>query len=265
MTAVVGRSGARAKQAAKQATTLAEAPIQSLPLAAESFASVELAIETIVEDLVAKKELLALVDGWLPPGALLATNTSSLSISALAEAVARPARFAGFHFLNPAHLTGVVEVVPGRATNKRTIDRLGTYGRRMGKVPLMLTGDVPGFIWNRIQFAVLRECLYLLRGGFADIESIDAAVSDGLAPRWTVAGPLATADLGGLSTFRRVAEQLFPRLACDAELHLGLERDHFYRWTSESEGALGDLRTQAVRAGRELAQRRREIMPEPES
>jgi 3-hydroxybutyryl-CoA dehydrogenase len=265
VTTVVGRSPAQAKHAAKQAIALAGAPIHSLPLAAESLADAELAIETIAEDLVLKKELLGQVDGWLPTDALLATNTSSLSIGVLADAVARPGRFAGFHFLNPAHLTGVVEVVPGPATSQRTADRLARYARRMDKMPLVLRRDVPGFIWNRIQFAVLRECLYLLREGFADVESIDAAVSDGLAPRWTATGPLATADLGGLDTFRRAAAHLFPLLADDGDLHRGLERDRFYRWDPESERAFDNLRRDAITAAREVADRRRQSMPEPEA
>jgi 3-hydroxybutyryl-CoA dehydrogenase len=264
LTTVVGRSQARAKHAAKQAMALAGAPIHALPLAAESLAQAELAIETIAEDLGMKKELLAQVDGWLPTEALLATNTSSLSIGALAEAVARPGRFAGFHFLNPAQLTGVVEVVPGPATRMTTVDRLARYARRMDKIALVLRRDIPGFIWNRIQFAVLRECLYLLREGFADAESIDAAVSDGLAPRWTATGPFATVDLGGLDTFRRAAAHLFPLLADDGDLHRGLERDRFYRWDPESERAFNILRGEAIAVAREVADRRRELMPEPE-
>jgi 3-hydroxybutyryl-CoA dehydrogenase len=265
VTTIVGRSPARLKKAADEASALIDESIHWLPLAAESLARADLAIESVTEDLVIKKELLAQVDGWLSTDALLATNTSSLSIGALAEAVSRPGRFAGFHFLNPAHLTGVVEVVPGPATRTGTVDRLALYARRMGKMPLVLRRDVPGFIWNRIQFAVLRECLYLLREGFADVESIDAAVSDGLAPRWTSVGPLATADLGGLDTFRRAAAHLFPRLACDEELHRGLGRDRFYRWEPESERALENLRRDAITAARELASRRRQSMPKPEA
>jgi 3-hydroxybutyryl-CoA dehydrogenase len=264
VTTIVGRTPARLKKAANEAIALVDAPIHWLPLAAESLAQVDLAIETATEDLVIKKELLARVDGWLPAEALLATNTSSLSIGALADAVASPERFAGFHFLNPAHLTGVVEVVPGPATGVETVDRLARFARRMDKVALVLGRDIPGFIWNRIQFAVLRECLYLLREGFADVESIDAAVSDGLAPRWTSLGPLATADLGGLDTFRRAAAHLFPRLTCDAELRRDLERDRFYRWKPESERALENLRSDAITAARELASRRRQSMPEAE-
>jgi 3-hydroxybutyryl-CoA dehydrogenase len=265
VTTIVGRSAARVENAARAAMALAGEPIHWLPLAAESLAKVELVIETIAEDLVVKKEVLAQVDGWLSTDVVLASNTSSLSIGALGEAVASPERFAGFHFLNPAHLTGVVEVVPGQATSSGTVDRLARYARRMDKVPLVLRRDVPGFIWNRIQFAVLRKCLYLLREGFADVESIDAAVSDGLAPRWTAAGPFATADLGGLDTFRRAAAHLFPRLAYDAELHRSLERDRFYRWEPESERSLDNLRRDVITAARGVADRRRQSMPEPEA
>jgi 3-hydroxyacyl-CoA dehydrogenase len=107
----------------------------------------------------------------------------------------------------------------------------------MRKQPLILQRGVPGFVWNRIQFAVLRECLHPLDEGVADASAIDAAVSDGLAPRWLAAGPLATAELGGIDTSRRAAENLFPSLDASATVTASLagEPDRgFYRWTAAS-------------------------------
>jgi 3-hydroxybutyryl-CoA dehydrogenase len=171
--------------------------VSPVPLKPGAFDGASLAIEAVVEDAEVKTWLLPCIENWLPEGTILATYTSSLSIELLARSLARPTRFARFHFLNPAHLTAVLEVVPGPETDQPTIDDLAKFGRRMGKRLLVLHRDVPGLVWNRLQFALLRECLYLLDQGIADVSTIDAAVSEGLAPRWLAGGPLATADLGG--------------------------------------------------------------------
>jgi 3-hydroxybutyryl-CoA dehydrogenase len=240
--------------------------VASAPLAEASFSATDLVIETVVEDAGIKTELLRAVERWLPDESLIATNTSSLSIGLLAAELRRPQRFAGFHFLYPAHLTGTVEVVPGPATMPAAVDRLARLAEQMGRTPLVLRRDVPGFVWNRLQFAILRECLYLLDEGLSDPATIDAAVSEGLAPRWLAAGPLATVDLGGLETFRRAAEQLFPVLAQDASVSESLtgratSGEGFYRWSKDVLAATESLRAEALRTGRELAERRRAAMP----
>jgi 3-hydroxybutyryl-CoA dehydrogenase len=223
-------------------------------------------IETIVEDMQAKSELYRLIGPWLRPEAMLATNTSSFLIGSLATSVVDPSRFAGLHFLNPAHETAVVEVIRGPATADDIALALADLGRRMGKTPLLVMRDIEGFIWNRIQHAVLRECLHLLDQGIADIASIDAAVSDGLAPRWVAAGPFATADLGNIETWRIVASQLFPVLSSSSEVQASLVdraagRRGFYRWKEESRRDLAALRGEIVRALEPTIERRRRAMP----
>ena len=203
---VAGRDARRAEDAAERARALVPGSrIGAAPTAPAALAGAEVVVETIVEDAAAKRALLAAVEPWCPAKALIVTNTSSLRVADLAGALRRPERFAGLHFLKPAHLTAVVEVVPGPATAEGALRTARELARAMGKAPLVVRRDVPGFIWNRVQFAVLRECLHMLEAGVASAADIDAAVSDGLAPRWTAAGPLATADLGGLATFARVA------------------------------------------------------------
>lgn len=263
---VAGRSLERAEDAARRATALAGAaqPISAVSLDAAAFAEAGLVVETIAEDLDLKREVLARIESWCPSGSTLASNTSSLRIADIASALARPERFAGLHFLKPAHLTAVVEVVPGPATEDGVVEELEELAERMGKVPLVVRADVPGFIWNRIQFAVLRECLHMLEAGVADAADIDAAVSDGLAPRWMAAGPLATADLGGLAVFATISAQLFPHLAdghaAPAELtDRAAEGRAFAPWTARSGAEVADLRAQALAMGREIAARRREL------
>lgn len=259
-----GRTEAAAALAAEFAGEGAAQGVGAAPIEQATFAEAALVVESITEDLAAKRDLFSRIEPWLGGEAVLATNTSSLRIADLAEALDHPARFAGLHFLKPAHLTGVVEVVPGPATEDRAVHVLQGLAGQMGKAPLLVRADEPGFIWNRIQFAVLRECLHMLEAGIADAADIDAAVSDGLAPRWVAAGPLATADLGGLRTFALVSEQLNPHLAAGGEVSEELtrraERDEpLAAWTRMAGPAVGALRAQALRAGREIAAARRSI------
>jgi 3-hydroxybutyryl-CoA dehydrogenase len=119
--------------------------------------------------------------------------------------------------LNPADETLVVEVAGGTLSSDEAIDAGCRFVESLGKHPIRVQRDVKGYIWNRLQFAMLRECLHLLESGVADAADIDLAVTAGLAPRWLAAGPLATADLGGLQTFASISDQLFPVLDARTE------------------------------------------------
>ncbi len=262
---VAGRSADRARDAAARAVALGGDPgaIGAAEIGPQAFAGADLVVETIAEDLEAKRDLLRRVEPWLTDDAVVASNTSSLRITDLAQAMARPARLAGLHFLKPAHLTSVVEVVAGPATDDATVATLRDVADRMGKAPLV-SADVPGFIWNRIQFAVLRECLHMLEAGVADAAAIDAAMSDGLAPRWMAAGPLATADLGGLRTFATVSRGLFPHLADGHDAPAVLEDaaadgTPLAPWTAAAGDEVARLRADALAAGRAIAARRRAL------
>ena len=260
---IAGRSGERAERARLRAEEMG-AQAEAAVIGAPAFAGADLVVETVVEDLEVKRALLARIEPWCPAEAVLATNTSSLRIADIASALARPERLAGLHFLKPAHLTAVVEVVPGPETPPAVVDALRDLAARMGKTPLVVRADAPGFIWNRIQFAVLRECLHMLEAGIADAADIDAAVSDGLAPRWTAAGPLATADLGGLATFALVAGLLQPHLSDGHEVSPELLRraasgPPFAGWTAADAAAVAALRAAALAHGREIAARRRRL------
>jgi len=262
---IAGREPGRTEAAAGLAGSFAGGrAVAAVPIAAETFADVDLVLETVVEDLATKHELLARIEVWCAPETVIATNTSSLRIADIAAALARPGRFAGLHFLKPAHLTAVVELIPGPATDERTTTLLRDVATRMSKAPLVAERDVPGFIWNRIQFAVLRECLHMLETGVASAADVDAAVADGLAPRWVAAGPLATADLGGLATFARVCDGLFPHLANDTRAPGAItgpaaSGGALQGWTRGPADEIGRLRADALAAGREIAERRRRL------
>ncbi|WP_084144790.1 3-hydroxyacyl-CoA dehydrogenase family protein [Amycolatopsis jejuensis] len=212
-TTVVGRTEEKARQTAARAGR----PVESGPLDGSTIGAADLVIETIVEDVEVKMDVLRRVGELGGPEMLVATNTSSLSLTELSSALERPDRFLGLHFLNPADRTCLVEVAGGAATSAGTLDAGCAFVESIGKHPIRVNAEVNGFVWNRIQFAVFRECLSLLENGVADAVDIDLAVSAGLAPRWMAIGPLGTADLGGLDTFARVSGQLFPDLSTASE------------------------------------------------
>jgi 3-hydroxybutyryl-CoA dehydrogenase len=254
---VAGRDAARTARAA----VTAGVDVHAAAIEPEAFAGRDLVVETVVEDIAVKRELLSRIEAWVAVDTVIATNTSSLTISSLASALERPGRLAGLHFLNPAAVTAVVEVVPGPATTPATIEFLSDFSRRMGKTPLVLRRDYPGFIWNRLQMAMIRECIHLLDEGVADLAAVEAAVCDGLAPRWLAAGPLATTDLGGGRTFRIVAEELFHELSTTGHVSERLGPG-FYAWTEETAAAVRELRADALGLVAGVAQRRRDVTPE---
>jgi 3-hydroxyacyl-CoA dehydrogenase len=172
----------------------------------------DIVIESIEESFPAKVELLTAAAG-AHSGAVLASNTSSLSITALGEAIGAPERTIGTHYWNPPLLMPLVEVVRGQNTAPSTIALVVDTLEHMGKRPVRLERDVPGFVWNRLQFALLREALWLVDEGVATPAVIDEIVRDGLARRSRFTGPFQTAALGGVETFQRIADGLFPELS----------------------------------------------------
>ncbi len=171
-----------------------------------------LIVESIAEDLVVKAEVLGALAGELPE-ATIATNTSSLSIDAIGEAVGAPERTLGAHYWNPPLLMRLVELNIGPRTDPARVDEMEAVLKGLGKEPVRVEKDVPGFAWNRLQFALLREALWLVEQGVATPETVDLIVRDGLARRWTQTGPFETAALGGGATFAAVAANLFGELS----------------------------------------------------
>ena len=262
--AIAGRTPAGRDSAAATASKWADAVVVPALIDEGTFTDADLVVETIVEDLHTKHALLRRIEPWCHPKAIITTNTSSLTIGEVASPLMWPKRFAGFHFLKPAHLTGVVEIIPGPQTSKKTTAFLREVAKQMDKTPLIATKDVPGFIWNRIQFAVLRECLHMVDEGVASPADIDAAVADGLAPRWTAAGPLATADLGGLRTFSTICDGLFPHLSTAQSAPPSItgpasRGEPLQAWTLHSGGKIAKLRAKALASGRKITTKRRRI------
>jgi 3-hydroxybutyryl-CoA dehydrogenase len=160
------------------------------------FAEAELVIEAIVEEESAKKDLYRRLAGILRPEAILASNTSSISITRLAAATGRPDRFIGMHFMNPVPVMALVEVIRGMATSDETAAAVEALARRMGKTPLFCN-DSPGFVSNRVLMPLINEAIETLREGVASREAIDGIMKLGMNHPM---GPLTLADFIGLDT-----------------------------------------------------------------
>lgn len=180
-------------------------------------ASYDLVVESLPEDLDLKAEALRRA-AETSPRAILASNTSSLSISELGAAAGASDRTLGTHYWNPPLLSPLVEVVPGERTDPQVVRRMRTILVTLGKRPILVGRDVPGFVWNRLQLAILRECVWLVENGVAAPEVVDEVVREGLARRWRHVGPFQAVALGGVATWERTAANLLPQLSSAQEL-----------------------------------------------
>ena len=192
-----------------------------------------LAVESLPEDLDLKVELLRVV-AKASPDAILATNTSSLSVTALGAAVGAAERTVGTHYWNPPLLMPLVEVVAGERTDPAVVERVSAELIALGKRPVSCR-DVPGFMWNRIQMAILREAVWLLENDVASPEAVDAVLSDGLARRWKAVPFLSAIALGGVETWQRTARNLFPELSTQSD------PPDLQRWVDPHAPGLGAL------------------------
>ncbi len=157
------------------------------------------------------------LDRHAPSEALLSTNTSGISITAIAAVTTRPERVVGLHWMNPPHLMPPVEVTPGTETSTAVVDLTCDLARRIGRIPIRVEKDVPGFLWNRLQLALIREAVHLIEEGIASPEAVDLAVTAGLGLRWATVGPFQIMDLAGIQTFHAIAGYLYPKLSATKE------------------------------------------------
>jgi 3-hydroxybutyryl-CoA dehydrogenase len=159
-------------------------------------AAVDLAIEAVPESFEIKAAVFRKLAGALPAESLIASNTSSLSITRLAASSGRPERFIGMHFMNPVPVMALVEVIRGLQTSDETAERIDGLARKMGKTPIFCN-DFPGFVSNRVLMPMINEAIFALAEGVADREAIDGIMKLGMNHPM---GPLALADFIGLDT-----------------------------------------------------------------
>ncbi|MER3400962.1 MAG: 3-hydroxybutyryl-CoA dehydrogenase [Thermoflexus sp.] len=174
----------------------------------EDFADCDLVIEAVVEEMGTKKQVFAALDRICPPHAVLASNTSSLSITALGSATRRPEKVVGLHFFNPAPVMPLLEIVVGLQTAEETVALGRALGERLNK-SVVLSKDRPGFIVNRLLIPYLLDAIRLLEEGVATMEDIDTAMRLGLNHPM---GPFTLMDFVGLDTLLFIADAMFEEL-----------------------------------------------------
>ncbi|MGB9628694.1 MAG: 3-hydroxyacyl-CoA dehydrogenase family protein [Thermodesulfobacteriota bacterium] len=175
----------------------------------EDLKEVDFVIEAVFEDLELKKNLFRQLDELTKSHAILTTNTSSMSVTEIAMSTKRPAKVAGMHFFNPAPLMRLVEVIRGYETSDETVSIVMEMARKMGKEPVEVKKDTPGFIVNRLMIPHIIEAIKMAEEGIASIEDIDKAVKLGLNYPM---GPFELMDLTGVDIALHVTEYLYREL-----------------------------------------------------
>jgi len=219
---------------------LAMRSLRKAPTLADAVANADLVIEAAPESMDIKTAIFSEVDRHAPAHALLGTNTSSLSVSRIAEATGRPEHVIGLHFFNPVHIMKLLEVVRGGATSQATVDAALTFARRIGKEPIVVT-DTPGFASSRLGVVLGLEAMRMVEQGVATPQDIDKAMELGYNHPM---GPLKLTDLVGLDVRLGIAEYLHGELGGEqyrapellrrmvAEGKLGKKSGQgFYDWT----------------------------------
>ena len=187
-----------------------DAAIERLTLTTEldAFADCDLVIEAIVEELEPKRELFAELDRICGPDAVLATNTSALSVTEIAAATQTPGRVVGMHFFNPAPLMPLVEIVRAELSSDGAVGTAYAFGERIGKHPIRCH-DTPGFVVNRILIPLLNDCIRVLDEARVTPEDLDAGLKHGAG--WPM-GPCTLVDLVGIDVHVHASEALYEKL-----------------------------------------------------
>ena len=170
----------------------------------EGFSDVDIVIEAAIEDMEVKKKIFSELDSVTPQNAILATNTSSLSISEIGAATRRPEKVIGIHFFNPAYAMKLVEVIPGLATSQETIDDIVAFSEGIRKIPIQVR-ETAGFLVNRLLMPYLNEAAIVLQDGSSTVRDVDASMVSFGMPM----GPFALLDMIGIDVAARVADILY--------------------------------------------------------
>jgi 3-hydroxyacyl-CoA dehydrogenase len=170
----------------------------------DGFSDVDIVVEAVPEKMKIKKQVLAELDAALPETAIIASNTSALSISEMAAATKRPAKVIGMHFFNPAHVMKLVEIIPGLETSQETVDDVVAFAESLRKIAVVVQ-ECPGFLVNRLLMPYLNEATYCLQEGAATATEIDAAVVEFGMPM----GPFTLMDMLGIDVCQYVGDYLY--------------------------------------------------------
>ena len=176
------------------------------------FEGADLVVEAILEKLDVKHAFWAEISALVPEDAILASNTSGLSITAIAEVVKRPERFGGMHWINPPHLIPLIEVIQGKKTDDETAAAIRDMALAVEKKPVIVQKDVPGFLANRMQHALFREAISIVEKGIASPADVDTAIKYGFGMRLGVMAPMEVIDSGGIDLTYSIHKYLFPNI-----------------------------------------------------
>lgn len=177
----------------------------------EALIDCDFAVETIPEVLEAKKQLFRQLDG-LPDHVIIASNTSSIPITQMTQEMKTSQRVIGVHYFNPAHIMPLVEIHRGEYTDEHVLKETYSLMLRVGKKPVMVRKEIPGFIVNRITGAMMREIYYLLEEGIVSPEDLDTAIKSSTGFKLSWLGPMALEDMAGLDIASRVHTRTFRTL-----------------------------------------------------
>jgi 3-hydroxybutyryl-CoA dehydrogenase len=199
----------------------------------ENIKNCSFVVESVTEDVAAKEAVFDALESKLSPSIVIATNTSAIPISQLQQRRKVPERFVGMHWAEPAHATRFMELIRGAQTSDETLQIAAVMGRRLGKEPCVCQKDIPGFIVNRIGYAMYREALNLLESGVADATTIDTAMRNALGLWATVCGPLRWIDItGGPELYAKAMQHVLPSLNTSPQVPSPIQK-------LSSEGARG--------------------------
>ena len=189
--------------------------VELAPSLEDAVTGAEVIFEAIPENLALKHDVIRKLDKSAP-SAVVASNTSVLRISEIAEASALPERIVGAHWWNPPYLIRVVEVVPGQRTSPQTLTTISNLLAATGKTPVLINRDAPGFVGNRMQFALWREAMMIVEEGICSAADVDLVARETFGRRLASIGPLENADYIGLDLTTAIMDYLLPSLSASA-------------------------------------------------
>lgn len=217
--------------------------IRQTTVLAEAVADQELVIESVPEDLALKQQVFQSMDRLAPAETILASNTTALSVTAIARDCARPERVLSVHYYLPAHLVPLVDVIPGEKTSPEAVETARRFLEELGKSPVVFAKDVPGSVGPRLQQALIGEAIRLVQEGVATPEMVDRVLMQGIGRRLGASGAFDRLDLAGLdlvtAVLRGSGRPVPPVLSQKVERgELGLKSGQgFYTWTPEASAA----------------------------
>ncbi|MES2564058.1 MAG: 3-hydroxyacyl-CoA dehydrogenase NAD-binding domain-containing protein [Pseudomonadota bacterium] len=223
-----------------------------------------LVVEAATEDLALKQRIFSEVETLAGADVPIATNTSNFPIGEVGKHLKNRSRMFGLHFFMPAHLVPLVEVVSSDATDPKIAEAMTALMKQLGKAPIWVKKDVPGFVGNRLQHALMREALYLIQDGIVNAEDVDIAVRYGFGFRFIACGPIMQKEMSGWDTNYLVGSALYPHLytndgpppiikALMDNKHLGMKTKRgFWKWDDAKIAREKSRIEKALQAGMEI-------------